>query len=1388
MFHNLKNIVFSLVCCLFLLSYSLWGQKSHLKYDFVSIKESISKAAVSNIIQDHYGFIWMGTIGAGLYRYDGIDYYYYKHNLNDTTSISSNLITCTYLDKNNRLWVGTEKGLSLYERKKDQFKRISFLDYSQSNVSILSLKGDNNSLFIGTIAAGLFKLNLETFKVEKIFNDITKNSISTQMAAIEIDKNETIYVGTRQGLKKVNSKTNTLDQAIFATNQAMFSVKEQIQSLLIDEKQNIWIGTVSNGLFKIKASDGVDELSEVNHFLISENKFLSMIALSDGTIMCGTENDGLFHIDVNGKIIKNYTSNKTDEKSIASNSIWSLFLDSNERIWLGYFNKGVAVYDKLHDKFNHIESLNNNRNSLQIGSVTAISQDNSGKFWIGMDGGGIDLFDTKSNKFTHINSSNKKAFSGLTNDYILALFIDSKENVWAGSWNKGLFFLKKGTNKFINYTSENTNGNLSSNTVLSFAEDASGTIWIGSFYGGLHSYNPDREEFKNHNSGPFLTSGILRSNIRQLIVNHNDDLCVATNLGVFKVKELSNNTFSVTSMANIMAEKHRGYTPATHIQSLYESTDHSLWIGTRGAGICKYNSSKDTYTWYNKLNGLDQENVNGIIESLDGNIWISGNYGISKLNIKTNTITNFTTNDGLLSNDFNINASYRDDKGNLYLGNYQGIDFFNPENIELNNNLPSLYLTDFKLFNEKVLSNQKNSPLQKVISETDSISLNSKQSVFTIEYSGINYTRPEKIEYAYYMEGYETSWNYVGKKRSATYTNLDPGDYTFMLKAANNDGFWNETPLKLNITILPPWWKTSWAIMGYILLFLFGIYLLNKITQARIKEKQTINNERDKRVQEKGLNEKKFQFFTNISHEFRTPLTLIMNPIEDIIQNDALNLPQRVKEKHNVIYKNTNRLYRLINELLDFRKLELDKVRIKAKELNLVDFTKDIVGYFKEEALVNNILLSVDTDINDILVWADENMLEKIIFNILSNAFKVTPEGGSVTVDISLKDDEVILPLIDENKTVKVVKIVISDTGPGLEKEQVKRIFERFYQVENLNKTYYGGTGIGLEVVQNFVHLHKGEVTLDSEVGKGTAFKIRLPLGNEHFNENEIVSSKTEVNVQKERFLTTNPSDETKSTEETNADALTHTLLIVEDNTELRNYLKDELKNQYKILTAKNGAEGFNTAKDFLPDIIITDVIMPKMDGFVFCKHIKSDITTSHIPLLMLTAKARIENRMEGIEIGADAYMVKPFDMRLLKLRLSQLITSRQLIFNKYFSVISDVPNNTNTTSLDKQFIQKVLNYINDNIGDPDLNVELLASQLNLSRSQFYRKIKALTNQTANEFLRNIRLQKAKQIIETGNSNISEVCYKVGFSSPSYFTKCFKSYFDLLPTEVKINQ
>lgn len=1383
----MKKIVCILLYFMLLVPFSSWSQKPSQDFRFVSIKEGIPKTGVYTIVQDHYGFMWIGTNGTGLYKFDGIDYTVYKHDLQDSTSLSSNRVMTSYLDKKDRLWVATENGLNTYDRSLDQFIRVVVDSTNIDNEAILSLEEDSsNNLLVGTQGLGMFKLNLETFKVQKISNStFSEEDIPMNIKSIQHSSQGKSFVGTSIGLKEVDPVNNKLiDTRLFLNNKRSFD--SPIETMFIDSEDNLWIGTQrGEGVFKCKLSNDVNSsIIDIKHLKISSKKIMTIRELPNGTIAIGTENDGLFHINSDGEVIKNYRTSNTLESNILHNSIWSVFVDHNQRIWIGYFNSGVAVSDELYDKFSDIKSLPDEENSLEIGSVMAMMKDDDNRLWIATDGGGIDLYNQNLSKIGNIPNSNNPIYKGLSTDYIKCMIKDSNGNIWLGTWGSGIFLLKKGAKKFVNFSLENTSGNLESNHIISISEDSEGTLWIGTYYSGLHSLNPKSLQIKRCKTEPFVANGLFNVNVKKVLVDSEDIIWVGTTNGLFQVIKQDDGSLSVVSLADAMIAEYKNPSNANHIHSLFESSDGNIWIGTLGAGLCKYDRSKNKFSWYNKITGLEEENIAAIIEDDQENLWLSGNAGLTKVNLSEQKFTNYNINDGLLSNDFNYGAVSKDEEGILYFGNIKGVDYFNPRKIKTNNSPPSLYLTDFKLFNEKAVPNTEKSPLKKVISETDSIALTHQQSVFTIEYSGINYTRPEKNNYAYYLQGYETDWNYVGQKRDATYTNLDPGNYTFMLKASNNDGIWNEKPLELKITILKPWWRKNWAIFSYAMLFLLGVFLLNHFTRNRIKERELIKNERLQQVQNEELHNKKIQFFTNISHEFRTPLTLILNPLKEIMGAPNLKLSSEVRSKHAIIYKNTDRLYRLINELMDLRKLELNKMNVRVEKIHIVDFAKGITKYFEEEAVRKNILLTVDSDVPDSTVWADAKMLEKIIFNLVSNAVKVTPDGGTIHVELRSTDQLHLLPLVDEKDPVNVIEIIVSDTGIGLEKDQIDKIFERFYQVKGLNKTYFGGTGIGLEVVQNFVKLHKGDIEVESKVGEGTTFKVYLPVGNDHFSEDQIMLTEKSMHAKKEDFLSVSTEQIPQQVQETEEEKQTHTILIVEDNSELRHYLKNTLGDQYKVLLANNGKEGIKVAKESFPDAIITDVIMPEMDGFEFCKTIKTDSTTSHIPLLMLTAKATIENRIEGLENGADAYMVKPFDLKLLKLRLSQLIQSRQLIFDKYFGAISGTEDQANYSSIDKEFIQKLLAYINENIGNSNLGVEDLASHLNLSRSQLYRKVKALTGKTISEFIRKIRLERAKKILESGNKNISEACYSVGFASPSYFSKCFKAYFGVLPTEV----
>ena len=1358
----------------------VFAQQDYKNLNFESLSEEIGTRAISCIVKDHKGIVWIGTQGNGLSSYNGYEFKNYKHKWNDNKTINNSVINVIFIDNYNNIWVGTEEGLNLYNRDLDEFFHVP-LNELDSKIQVKAInETEDNTLIVGTHGFGVFNVDKETLLSTNISTKVSNNINSFQINSIEKTERGSILLGSNTGLLRYNISNNIINHAEFTTLKGSKIINTPIQTILTKNDGSIWLGTVYDGLIEILTTPSNDY--EFKFHPITNKRVLALETDPKGAIFCGTENDGLLILN-HKKELTSLKYNRSELKGIKSNSIWSIFFDENERIWLGYFNQGIDIYDKENERFKSIEHIPNKNQSLYSKSVTAIAQDKQGRFWFGIADGGVDVYNPKTQNFTHLIDQNNPIAKGLTSSNVVTIYIDRRENIWVGTWNSGLFVLEKGKKKFKNIQVKNSNGVFKSNRIMSFAEDSEGTLWIGSFLSGLYSYNAATKTFVHHQEPALKKQYIDSKNIRKVLVDHNDNIWLGTRTGLFKISNIKNNP-KVESYNVLINRTLKTTVKYNVITTLFEDRNKDIWIGTDGYGLCQLNPKKKTAKWYNNSENFIYQSITSFVETKPGIFWFTSNNGMTKFDVTNNSFTNYNTEDGIIANNFNKNSVYFSKNETLYFGCNRGINYFNPNSIQINSDLPEVYISDFKLSNKSIKPNEENSPLKKVIAETLKLQLNHDQSFLTIDYFGLSFTRTKNLEYAYYLEGFEPSWNYVGKTRNATYTNIPPGSYNFKVKAANSDGIWSNSHTSLDIEILPQWWKTNLASLLFLVIFLSIIYNIYRFVDIRVKERLEIKREREERKQLEGLNAKKIQFFTNISHEFRTPLTLILNPLEDIISNPNLSLPKKIKEKLNIIYKNSKRLKRLINELMDFRKLQFDKMEINVSKFNLIPFIEEVASHFEEEAMQRNIDLTLENKINQLNIWADPSMLEKIIFNLLSNAFKATKEHGKVSLKVNETDNEMYFPLIKNKKLIEGICISISDSGIGINSKDLNQIFSRFYQVKELDKQYYGGTGIGLEVVKSFVDLHKGKIEVKSQNNVGSQFKLYFPKGNEHFNKN---LSTQNLNPNHSDFEQINDGLDQIDSLKTKKSKSKKTILIVEDNLELKNYLKNELKETYKIKTAENGQEGLEKALKFMPDIIVTDIMMPVMDGFKFCKRVKSDIKISHIPLLMMTAKGMQIDKIKGIDSGADVYIKKPFNMGVMKSHIKQLITSRQILFKKYFNGIQN-EDLSKTTSLDKDFITNILDYVHNNISNSSLGVELLANELLLSRSKLYRKIKALTGNTATEFIRKIRLEKAKELLEKTDLTVSEIGYKVGFSSPSYFTKCFKNHFDIIPKEIRLQK
>jgi signal transduction histidine kinase/DNA-binding response OmpR family regulator len=755
--------------------------------------------------------------------------------------------------------------------------------------------------------------------------------------------------------------------------------------------------------------------------------------------------------------------------------------------------------------------------------------------------------------------------------------------------------------------------------------------------------------------------------------------------------------------------------------------------------------------------------------------------GLSKYDPVTHSSRNYTKEDGLPSNEFNGHACMQGTDGKFYFGSDNGLVSFYPDSIQQNPIKPVVYLTDLKLNNQSVQINVDGSPIKKHISLTRSINLSYSQRSFAIDFVAINYGQSSANQYCYKLEGFDDNWNCVGSDNRATYTNIDPGDYVFLVKASNSDGISSQVPARLDITIHQAPWKTWWAFLLYLLLFSSVIFFLLRIRIERIKIKNQLEFERLARENEHTLSESKTQFFTNISHEFRTPLSLITMPLENLISMD--DLPSTVKERLGTMRTSAEKMTRLVNELMDFNKLEGSKLKLHVQHGELVQFVTGTASVFHDLASKRNIHFGIHSMVRSLEGWFDHDKLEKILVNVLSNAFKFTADNGQINVIISSRDS------YDGMKQMKIrcLNLVIVDNGIGIPTEEMPFIFDKFYQTKSSAKIANPGTGIGLSLTKGLVELHQGSIEAESTPDHETKFVILLPIDRQAYRDDEIHESPG-VRVSTDNTNHVQPNDFSVNSTIANEDQDRAHILIVEDNDELRKYISMELRQQFTVLEAKEGTEGLEIALERTPDLIISDILMPLKNGIELCREVKSNLKTSHIPFILLTAKSTVDDQVKGIATGADVYITKPFSIRVLLTHVNQIIESRQNLYSRFSQDVYLLPAKVATNEIDQAFLQKAIDYIIDNIQDSQLGVDSIAHLFNLSRMQVYRKIKALTGKSIVDFIRMVRIKQALKLMDTQKYTLSEIAYQTGFNSASYFTRCFKDQFGKAPSEYLENK
>lgn len=1287
------------------------------KIKLLNSQNGLSNGRVTSIIQDSLGFMWFGTKN-GLNRYDGTSVKIYNNRNSD---LKSNDISVLKIDTKNRFWIGTiGKGIVIYNAKKDKFNSFNI------NANINTVYEDSkNKIWIGT-NKGLFVYNEDkvSFSILKDFNELNVSTI------LEMD-NSNLMIGTNgKGIYTFNLESQKLTQ-ILKENNLKPTFINVLYRLNADE---ILIGTNGNGLLKF--SKKTNSLIPFMKDRISATIIRTIYTDNNNNLWLGTDGNGAYKVKEKSRgasiDIEHFYKNSSLQYKLENNTVNSIYQDNQKNIWIATAWKGVNIIQKHPENSDFFFS---DFFGVKPAPVLSILKDNE-DILIGTDGEGLNNI-----KF----SKKKRIKKYLGNDYIQKIKKTKNDNYWIGTFSNGLLFFNPNNGVTKKYQrSSKLKNSLPYNDVRDIHETNTGNLWIATWGGGLSYLDTKTKKFTNYNKS---TSNSISSDDVLAIESDNNNLWIATWGGGLNFFNTSKKEFIAYNL-----EKQLGNSGSNYIFSLKKDTEENLWLGTK-KGLVKFDIKNKKFE---KFTIGFSDNSNTVVAVLIWNkkIWLSTKAGVYRYDPTTKTITAFRDFKG----EYHINSAYKDEKGLLYFGGNEGFLRFNPEKVKNGVNLPKVVFTDFKLFNKSVKIDSEEI-LNKHIPFEKTITLNHNQNVFTFNFSTLEFPFATGAQFSVMMKGFEKDWRYVGEEQSATYTNLSPGEYSFFVKTKTIDTNWSN-PIELKLLIRPPYWLTWWAYLIYFILTVLGLLLIRKYTINWANINNRLEVEKHKREEQDKLHQIKQRFFANISHEIRTPLTLIMSSL-NVLQREDTNSVE--KKSISVVKNNTRRLLNLVNELLNFRKLETGNLELIIQKTDITSFIKEIFLAFSQEALINNIKYEFICEEKSLQLWIDRMQLEKAIFNILSNAFKFT-QKGEISVTIKKRESSIL--------------ILISDSGTGISKDKLPHIFERFYHTKYRDSQK--GFGIGLSIVKDIIELHKGKVNVTSKVDEGSTFSLEIPLGKSHFSNNQIKEVLEEEHIANYKKGKVNINfKEFKG----------KTILLVEDNKHLRMYIKDLLYENYLIIEAENGEEGLEKALKNTPDLIISDVMMPKMDGFSLCYKVKTDVRVSHIPIILLTARSFSIDKIEGLKNGADDYLIKPFNEEVLKARIYNILKNRQRIHERFSKDTILTPKDLVLSSPDEKLLNKLVELLEKNIENSEFSVEELSSEIGMSHSSLYKKTKALTGMTIVGFIRDFRLQRAVQLLKNNSISIIDVCFMVGYTDRKHFSQEFKKKFKVAPSiYIKENQ
>lgn len=1336
-----------------------YAQLRDIKFTALTTRDGLSSNIVNHILKDRTGLMWFAT-EEGLNKYNGKDFKKYYFRLNEGKHAQSVEVSALHEDAHGRLWIGTMGGgLFIYDRKSDSFHSFKLNKRSLpfSHTFITSLRSDyKNRLWVGTMI-GIDILDKSAATIQKLKMDDQNREIN--ILNLFEDSKKNMWAGSNQGLFLFSPATVKSGYWKHAQQTNTSIASDTVKTLAEDKYGNIWIGT-GNGLNKLsgdKKSISTYKYDAAKTDGIGGNIIHTIVKDFNGDLWIGTDG-GLDIFDDQRKTFTHYGYDARNMFSLYSKSVKAIFIDKDGIYWLGTYRGGVNIYDKNLALFNLRQYNKFDPFSLSAALVTSFAEAPSGDIFVGTDGGGLNVFNRKTGLFKHIPLKSKSRINsaGLP---ILSLLMDSKNQLWVGTFRHGIFVINTQTGAYQQLLDGTGPNQLNNSQIFCFAEDRSGKIWIGTNGGGVNVYDPETKVFTKYTMSPKRADELewpINGYIRAIEEDKSGNIWIGSFGSGIAVYDPKTKTFKAYSLSNTGL-------PISKVFCIYNDHKGDTWIGTNGDGLVHFNNKTKKFRLFGLSNGLPNEVVHSIQEDHQGDIWISTNRGLARYNAKQDRCKVYNKNNGLQSDDFITNASLRSRDNLLFFGGVEGMNFFNPANMPINVHAPKVTFTDLTVDNKLILPG-KNAPIKNSLSSETEIKLDYKQN-FSIGFAALNYTSPSQNSYLYQLQGYDKGWTKANTTNTASYTNIDPGEYVFIVKATNNDGVWSKESAKITIKIRPPFYRTTVAYISYFLLAAGILLYIRSRGIKKLKKEFSLSRERLQRERQRDLDLLRIKFLTNISHDFRTPISLIMAPADKLLEHYK---DEKTASQLNVIKRNSRRLLNLVNQLLDFREMEHNEVKLNKTSGELSKFVADVIESFKDLSEQKGITLRLNNLKSNLYVSFDHDKLERVFFNLLSNAFKFTNRGGEINVELNIEDTS-------PREGYTRVNISVADTGVGISAENKAKVFERFYQEDHNATGLESGNGIGLSIAREFVQLHDGEIDLESTLGKGTTFHVKLSLQQvSNVPEKPAVAPAPSL-----------PSVESKEPAKATGRELPH-ILIVEDNDELRYYLRDNLEKLYRVTEAVDGKDGWSKALSVHPQLIVSDVSMPNMDGIALIKKIKADKRTAHIPVILLTALSREEDQITGLNSGANDYLTKPFNYEILDAKIRNLLHLNISLKNTYSKQIIASPSDIEITSNDEIFLNKVMLYIEENLNNPQLSVEQLSNHVGMSRSSLYNKMLTLTGHPPVEFIRDYKLEKAAMLLVKSDMTISQISYTAGFATPHYFAKSFKEKYNVIPSQFRI--